>query len=317
MAVKYFLSTDVGAPQITGNGVNDVVNLLDALLVSGYGAKPSLGWTTTFTASGKRVYRMSSVGTDLGYYLRVVDNVDTNRSATWQLYKSMTDIDNGVPSLGFNCYLQKSSTNDAFSRPWFAAGDETSFLFYLWGDGTVGTTTWSQHIYFGQAKSDQEGCNGYMLVNGRTNASLNITNQAYTGSAIVSENTWTGNPTNMWSDRNNFGQEVLTYYNRMPVGIASGGGSVLGTQTLGSIFDPVTGIIHIDPVYAVTGDRLFHLRLPLIFNHSGTYSANQSLNYFDIVAGSGDDAGKNFMLVPVANSSSSGSCMVQISGERT
>lgn len=72
MAVTKYMSSDSGAPIMNGTQ-GSLVNVLDAILVNGYGSKSPAGWTKPFSGTSKAVYRNSPL-TGTGTYYRVYDN---------------------------------------------------------------------------------------------------------------------------------------------------------------------------------------------------------------------------------------------------
>lgn len=138
-----FNSSDPGAPQLTGQ-VNALVNLLRAILVTGYGSgpthKPALGWTETYTGVNKAVFRNNPISGS-GKYLRVLDDGSaaaggSPRSASVRAYSEMTDIDTGIdptPTVEQSTtgpQWVKSRTADGVSRGWWAIGNELCFYLF-------------------------------------------------------------------------------------------------------------------------------------------------------------------------------------------
>ena len=140
-ALRVFSSTDSGAPVLSGQ-VGALVNVLDAVLVDGYGAGPSAtapaGWTREFSAAHKRVYR-GDVASGSGYYLRVDDAaaVGNARHAWLRGYEMMSAIDAGtnpvptIAQLAEGALWKKSITLDATARAWvIVANDKTAYVFF-------------------------------------------------------------------------------------------------------------------------------------------------------------------------------------------
>jgi hypothetical protein len=140
MAVTVYRSTDAGAPALTGS-VGTLCTVLDACLVTGYGAKAAAGWTIAFTGTNKRAYR---AGTGvLRPYMRVQD--DAPRAAPYNNanearirgYEAMTTVDVGTgtyPATGNGVILLKSS-GPAVAKPWIViADDRTVYMFVMSGD---------------------------------------------------------------------------------------------------------------------------------------------------------------------------------------
>jgi hypothetical protein len=142
MAHTVFKSTDASAPVLTGQ-VGTLVALLDACLVSGYGATASLGWAKAFTGTNKAVYR-SPDGTR--FYLRVQDDGPGARvggQARVVAYESMTNVDTGVdpyPTAAQRAdglLWDKSATADATARTWSLVGDGKRFYLLVQGAGNT------------------------------------------------------------------------------------------------------------------------------------------------------------------------------------
>lgn len=137
--VIHYSSIDASAPVLTGEA-GTLVNLLDKLLVNGYGSKPAQGWTKPFSGTNKAAYKQP-IGTN-GFYLRVDDNaVDSNKTAQVRGYETMTDVDTGTflfPTVAqrANYYVAKSTTANSTARPWRAVGDGyTLFLMVEFNPG--------------------------------------------------------------------------------------------------------------------------------------------------------------------------------------
>lgn len=134
MSVSIFQSTDASAPSLYGTA-GTLITLLDAILVNGYGAKSSLGWTKAYSGTNKAAYLSPA-----GHYLRVDDSA--NQYARVVGYHSMTDVDTGTEAFptstqfsgGLYCY--KSNTADGTQRAWVVYSDGN--IFYLLIDAGSG-----------------------------------------------------------------------------------------------------------------------------------------------------------------------------------
>lgn len=133
MTVRVYRWDDASAPQLN-NAAESLINILDACLVNGYGAKPSLGWTKPFSGTNLAVYRMAGGNQR---YLRVSDS--SSVAATMRGYGAMTDVSTGTDefptaaqaSSGINYYKSSNST----TRPWVLIGDDKCF--YMIGSSAV------------------------------------------------------------------------------------------------------------------------------------------------------------------------------------
>lgn len=124
---------DASAPSALGNVKASMCNILNACLVTGYGAKAAAGWTRPY-ANGtldECVFRNNStVGN--GMYLRV-----TNKANTYghdiRAYEAMTDYNVGTfpfhaNPMGFDI----SAGVDGNARPWILIADNRAFYFFCW-----------------------------------------------------------------------------------------------------------------------------------------------------------------------------------------
>lgn len=148
MTVRIYSSTDASAPTLTGVvsgayssgwAAGTLLNLLDKILVAGYGSKTAAGWTLSFTGTSKGVFRQ---GSGCQFYLRVLDDGSPTagaREAVVRGYEAMSDVDTGTGSnsTGFPAsatatnYLRKSDTLDATPRSWVCYADNKTFYLYI------------------------------------------------------------------------------------------------------------------------------------------------------------------------------------------
>lgn len=139
MTVQQYRYDNTDAPELLDQP-GSLVALLDTILVTGYGGKPSLGWSIAFSDTYKRVYRQPQFSAGQ-YYLRVDDNYIYNehRFAMLRGYEQMTGIDTGTQV--FPTPAQKENIHTTWwycrrtggaSIPWKIYGDDTDYaLFYF------------------------------------------------------------------------------------------------------------------------------------------------------------------------------------------
>lgn len=141
MGVTVYRSTDSSAPTLSGTA-GDLVNLLDKVLVAGYGAKTAAGWTKPYTAANKAVFRM---GGGNQFYLDIDDSAPGAggaKEARARGYEQMTAVGTGsypFPTIAQIALIgstwRKSATADATTRTWTAIADEkTLYLLIQCGD---------------------------------------------------------------------------------------------------------------------------------------------------------------------------------------
>jgi hypothetical protein len=123
---------------LTGTA-GDLVNLLDKVLVVGYGAKAAAGWTKPYTATNAAVFRM---GAGNQFYLDVNDNGASNgltgasgKEAAVRGYEAMTAVSTGTNPFPTTAQIaaatsnwRKSASADAVARGWFIIADDRSFI---------------------------------------------------------------------------------------------------------------------------------------------------------------------------------------------
>lgn len=184
-----YSSVDAGAPQMTGQ-VGAMVNLLRALLVTGYGsggsAKPALGWTEEFTGVNKAVFRNAPVSGS-GYRLRVLDDGTAAaggdaRAASLRAFSTMSDIDTGndpTPTsaqFANGAVWPKSTVSSSTARAWWAIGNERCI--YLFVDIAGGGLAVASPYFAGDLISFKAG-DGHQFA-------LSVSPTTWTGSGTAS-----------------------------------------------------------------------------------------------------------------------------------
>ena len=130
-----------GAPKLWANQYGSVLDLLEAVLVTGYGSFPGLGWTKEFESSDESI-RVFKPNTDSGYpfYLQVMHN-DYSFTPTnvprFNIFESMSDYDTGENRLAGKGGIIpiETGTTTGSSCPegihWMIIGDDRGFWFCL------------------------------------------------------------------------------------------------------------------------------------------------------------------------------------------
>ncbi len=154
MAVTLYSSTDTGAPTLT-NQPGNIVAILDACLVNGYGSQVAAGWTTAYTGTSQRTYQAAS-GNKM--YL----NIDDSQATNWYSrgFATMTAWNTGTGA--FPTTTQASGNGTAYSRgnsttvdrEWWVIATPT-FFYFIWDYTEL---TWSTGsvlygFYFGDFPS--------------------------------------------------------------------------------------------------------------------------------------------------------------------
>lgn len=132
MRAQFYSSTDLDAPVLNGDP-GSLINLLDAILVNGYGVKEPLGWTKEFSGTNIAVYRNStSDPLSSGMYLRVdnstgygaISSSNTTRCLV-RGYKTMSDIDTGTDPT-HECFWNSAVASNT-AQDWYCVGDHRTF----------------------------------------------------------------------------------------------------------------------------------------------------------------------------------------------
>lgn len=92
MTVRLYRSSETGAPQLSASTSGDLLNILRACLVEGFGSRTSAGWTMPFSDLPNKVACFKSATGDT---LRLDDSL-SYRYASGLGFKSMSDLNTGV-----------------------------------------------------------------------------------------------------------------------------------------------------------------------------------------------------------------------------
>ena len=309
MAWELYKSTDGSAPTLNGTA-GSLVALLDAVLVTGYGAKSAAGWTKEFTGTNKAAFRNAS-GAISRTYLRVQDDgpgAQGAREARLRLYSTMSDADTGtlptptVAQTTPGIVVRKSTTADSTARAWFVLADEKTAIVVITPGDTAATYTDIANVtYVGDIYS-------YLTADAQG---------AFIGGRIVEAAT-TMAPTVCIGSSNSPGSYSVIggYVAGSHTGVAGSVAIYLLQPSLGAMTpaagtaltypNPVDGAVYVvGPILALTSAGIVrgHLRGLNLFCHGRTTVAA-----WDTVTGTGDLAGRSFILntVESQNASSAG-----------
>ena len=132
MSVRVYTSDMPGAPALTGLA-GSLIGVLDACLITGFGAQMGSGWDKEFAGVNKAIYRAV-----LGNRLRLRVDDTGSTSAQVRGAETASDVDTiggRFPNLhqqavAGGLYIDKSSTADGTARPWMVvASDKALYLF--------------------------------------------------------------------------------------------------------------------------------------------------------------------------------------------
>lgn len=129
MAVTFYSSEDAGAPQFATSGLtagtNNIIEIMDAVLVTGYGSKPGCGWSkvASSTINDRTVYRNQSTHQN-NMHLLVQSHPSTNYIIMMQAADSVVSPEEYYGYSAVACCGQNYGINR-----WIAIGDERTIIF--------------------------------------------------------------------------------------------------------------------------------------------------------------------------------------------
>lgn len=156
MTVRIYHNHDTDAPVLEATP-GSMINVLEAVLVDGYGDKAPLGWTKEFHTGNIAVFRNDpSVPGSTGCYLRIDDTASDHSQL--RIYKSMSDIDTGTdpaPRVSDNSNSitwRRHYSGSGGPKWWTLIGDERTFYLSVatsgaWPDPGALTSNYSSQIF--------------------------------------------------------------------------------------------------------------------------------------------------------------------------
>ena len=313
MEAKLYTSLDAGAPQTT-TSAGSVLAILEACLVTGYGAKTSLGWTKQFSGTNKAVFRPQ---TGNRFYLRVDDTVAA-RGAIIVGYKTMTSVDVGtglfpmVSSTGYDAlnpgyFLNSVSTRYA-GMYWELIGTTSGFVFYFYDASTFSGTA---------SGTSNKGCIGLfgdfvpMMAGDATSTVVggNLTNSSSATGVYHIASLSSSSRFKNFSAAGSLGNPNSPIYLRAvsDAALAASGGSgasgsgAAGTASIAFPNGPGGGLFF-SPIYLI--DDSFTPAATIrgrLYGIHASYHNNASFTHGDTFTGTGDYAGRQFRVWKVYN----------------
>ncbi len=155
MTMRVYKSTDASAPTLQGivggaysSGWADgsLVQLLNQVLVNGYGSKTAAGWTLSFHGTSEGTFRQ---GGGCQFYLHVLDDGSLTagaKEASFYGAEVMTALATGTglfptaaqQSTGLK--IRKSDTASSQVRQWIMFADNKTWYLFVWAGGLAGDT---------------------------------------------------------------------------------------------------------------------------------------------------------------------------------
>lgn len=303
MTVRVYRSDDASAPVLSGQA-GALIGILDACLVNGYGAKAAAGWTKPYSGTNLAAYRQGTGSNQL--YLRVDDTTTTN--ARMVAYESMSDVNTGTNAFpsesqqSGGLYVLKSTTANSTARPWIVIATEKAFYFWpnfnqtsmFASDGTM-----KPMIFFGDITTRQSGDAYHTMISAGTSNSWSSFSLGMGNSSIAA---------------NMAGQFLARSYTQTGASSVSGKvfmHSMTNTVNIGytntgyttAYPDPVAGGMLLAPIWiteGASGAIAVRGTLPGMWAPLHSLPAQNG----DTFTGSGDMAGKTFIILDLAGQSS-------------
>jgi hypothetical protein len=292
MAVTVYRSDDASAP--TMNSLSgEMIKVLDACLVDGYGAKAAAGWSKAYSDTNKAVYR-AAAGNQ--HYLYVNDSA--TQYPLLRGYRSMSSAaDTGtgpfptITQFASGLYAIKSSTSDTTNRPWIVIAGTRAFYFWVFFAGTdIGSPTTSVDVWgFGEFVTYLPGDAMHTFLAARNAAVTAVGNTAIGNSLSSTGADSTGHymASSYLQDGNGYQFAALQ---SLPASSTVAG-------TAGCVYpDPVTGGLLLDVIRVSEGGatgKIVRGHMPGIYNPLH----NQPASHLDTLTGVGSMSGTSLQLL--------------------
>ena len=295
MTVRFFQSTDAGAPQNT-NAAGSLIAILDACLVNGYGSKQPAGWTKPFSGTNKAGYKQGA-GSN-GFYLRVEDT--TTSAARVKGCENMTGIDVTVSdfptNVQFSGGLHLHKTTTAVAQPWELIASEKFFVFIAQTSSSSGH---KMPHFFGDIVSNKSGdAFGTVLIAVQT-SSHTETNTANLQTSL----TGTSSGHFMARPHTQIGSSIQCGK------FTTGNQGSLGGSGAPTYPSPIDGALHLAPVFISEPNAGLRGKLPCVWNilHQSPFQ------HGDIITGTGEFSGKTFLAANMTFNSGQSQALLEIS----
>lgn len=311
MTVTVYRWDDPDAPVLSNPSAGSLIGVLDACLVNGYPGKSGAGWTKAFSGTNLAAYRQ---GAGSMCYLRVDDGTGSFKVKMCG-YESMTDIATGVNAfpttaqLANGVYAAIGIATTAANKPWIVVADNKRF--YLWVGVSLTTaaaistsTTWQALFFFGDIISFKPGDAYSCQIIGSDSASNGTERFAasdsltsgYAGSFIARDAAQTVGSVN--------NSRCFDY-------LGSSASSTMGSTQAVAYPDPISGGINLSRVLVSNGaTEGVRGRMPGLFAPLNALPGNNG----DTFSGTGDLAGRTFILLDCGSGITRGRAALETSG---
>lgn len=295
-----YASTDASAPTLNGQA-GSLVTVLDAILVTGYGAQLPAGWAIAFTGTNKRIYR-APTGALRGFF-RVQDDspsptLAAGREALLRGSEAASAIDtqtNLFPTaaqLASGLFIRKSAYADATAVPWIAVADDRTLYFFCNVKDYPGWAAFMIGEYF-SLKPTADAYNGMVI--GR-----NASQVAATPTALATQEGLHLLSAITAVTGGHYLARSFSEFMASAVNVGKHGNAAHSAATLVGLTDypnPVDSTLHLSQVWVhePAANPIIRGRLRGFWHF--LHPVGSPVNHLDTWSGSGSLAGKTFMAI--------------------
>ena len=306
MPVTVYRYDDVGAPVLSSPSAGSLIGVLDACLVNGYGSKSPAGWTKPYSGTNLAAYRQ---GSGSRFYLRVYDGSGTKKASVVG-YESMTGISSGsnlfptAAQHSAGLYITIGTTAAPTGQePWVLVAVDKRF--YLWiGFEFTSASALSDSVagqglfFFGDIVSFKPS-DAYCCQIMASNSSRDYNEAAAEISAITTFKS------GHFIARNAAGAAGAINNTKFSDYYGCKSGTIIGRSAAVAYPDPVSGGINLSRMLVSNGTATAAVRgrFPGFWAPSNALPGANG----DTFSGSGDLAGRVFILLDCASASGSAS----------
>lgn len=210
MTVKLYRSNEVGAPAMGTSAAGDLLNIMRACLVEGFGSRTGAGWTMPFSDLPNKLACFKSVTGDT---IRLDDSIDY-RFASVLGFKTMSDLNTGIEQYPSNDQIpenqelrvQKRESTSSIYDGWMMIVSDN--WFYFVGLHNAPNPTNACGFFFGEYESLNPSFTSNFMITGHMEA-ITSTSVSYSDDALYQVN-------QPWFARRNYQESVnpINIYNR-------------------------------------------------------------------------------------------------------
>lgn len=301
MAWTVYRWNDDGAPVLSAAG-NSLLEVLRACLCYGYGSKIAAGWTETPGVNSESSFKNAGTGHSI---LVKHNTASSNATVVGVEYDAMAVFFPTTAQMPNGLYWQVSSTTDSTPRPWLVFADDRRF--YLWVGASMtaeqgtASTAGMPMFFAGDIDSMNPADPHCFLVIGATSPGTSTLHFGTLSASAASPTTG-----HYMARSSLFSGGSIGCAKTCDVSLM-GGAFVMGGS--GGAYPAFGGGMLLSPVNVMEQANILRGRMPKLWNPLHALPGSPG----DTFSGTGDLAGKSFILLDVA----SGSTRARIAMETT